>query len=107
MPGFDGTGPMGAGPMTGGARGYCLPASAGRRGVPAGAAGFGRGMAYRRGARAGYGPGRGAWAWGGPWRGFGYAFPSDEKNALKQQEQALQSSLDAIRSRLSELDEEA
>lgn len=23
MPGFDGTGPMGAGPMTGGARGYC------------------------------------------------------------------------------------
>ena len=23
MPGFDGTGPRGAGPMTGGARGYC------------------------------------------------------------------------------------
>ncbi len=25
MPGFDGTGPMGAGPMTGGGRGYCNP----------------------------------------------------------------------------------
>jgi len=24
MPGFDGTGPRGAGPMTGGARGYCV-----------------------------------------------------------------------------------
>jgi len=29
MPGFDGTGPMGAGPMTGGARGFCYPANAG------------------------------------------------------------------------------
>ena len=25
MPGFDGTGPRGAGPMTGGARGFCQP----------------------------------------------------------------------------------
>ncbi len=25
MPGFDGTGPSGMGPMTGGARGYCNP----------------------------------------------------------------------------------
>lgn len=24
MPGFDGTGPMGKGPMTGGCRGYCV-----------------------------------------------------------------------------------
>jgi hypothetical protein len=29
MPGFDGTGPMGMGPMTGGGRGYCNPAGAG------------------------------------------------------------------------------
>ncbi|MGC9357951.1 MAG: DUF5320 domain-containing protein [Anaerolineae bacterium] len=27
MPGFDGTGPEGAGPMTGGARGQCNPTS--------------------------------------------------------------------------------
>jgi len=25
MPGFDGTGPMGVGPMTGGGRGFCSP----------------------------------------------------------------------------------
>ena len=29
MPGFDGTGPMGAGSMTGGGRGFCNPADAG------------------------------------------------------------------------------
>jgi hypothetical protein len=34
MPGFDGTGPMGMGPMTGGGRGFCNPYS------PLGAAGF-------------------------------------------------------------------
>ena len=29
MPGFDGTGPMGMGPMTGGRRGFCSPWGAG------------------------------------------------------------------------------
>ena len=29
MPGFDGTGPMGMGPMTGGGRGFCSPWRAG------------------------------------------------------------------------------
>ena len=29
MPGFDGTGPMGMGPMTGGGRGFCSPWGAG------------------------------------------------------------------------------
>ena len=40
MPGFDGTGPRGLGPMTGGARGYCV--------MPAGniGPGFRRGYAY-------------------------------------------------------------
>ncbi|MBT0731886.1 DUF5320 family protein [Methanoculleus bourgensis] len=32
MPGFDGTGPGGQGPMTGGGFGYCLPAT--RRRLP-------------------------------------------------------------------------
>ena len=27
MPGFDGTGPMGMGPMTGGGRGWCNPSA--------------------------------------------------------------------------------
>ena len=31
MPGFDGTGPSGRGPMTGGGRGYCNPSFAGTR----------------------------------------------------------------------------
>jgi hypothetical protein len=31
MPGFDGTGPMGMGPMTGGGRGFCSPRGAGVR----------------------------------------------------------------------------
>ena len=52
MPGFDGTGPVGMGPMTGGGRGFCA--------VPAGIAGnrpfagrfFGRGRGWRHGYRA-------------------------------------------------------
>jgi hypothetical protein len=31
MPGFDGTGPSGMGPMTGGGRGFCSPWGAGAR----------------------------------------------------------------------------
>ena len=45
MPGFDGTGPWGEGPMTGGARGYCNP----------GWGGYGRGY--------GRGPGYGGECW--------------------------------------------
>jgi hypothetical protein len=35
MPGFDGTGPSGRGPMTGGARGWCNPQSAASQGYAA------------------------------------------------------------------------
>ena len=50
MPGFDGTGPMGMGPMTGGGRGFCSP-----RGIrAAGAYGFPRWTGY---AYPYYGPG--------------------------------------------------
>lgn len=84
MPGFDGTGPLGLGPMTGGARGFCaLPVSRPAYSapyprhpfswMPAAFAGypwpgwFGRprlGLAWRKGWR-----GRGAWArpWAGAW----------------------------------------
>jgi hypothetical protein len=50
MPGMDGTGPAGMGPMTGGARGWCNPGSP---------------------ANAGYG------AWGYPWATgrMGYGLP--------------------------------
>ncbi len=35
MPGFDGTGPSGRGPMTGGARGWCNPNGPAAQGYPA------------------------------------------------------------------------
>jgi hypothetical protein len=57
MPGFDRTGPQGAGPMTGGRRGFCNPASGDIQ--PA----YGRGYGYgaQRGGRLGLGRGfRGA-----------------------------------------------
>jgi predicted DNA-binding protein (UPF0251 family) len=69
-PGFDGTGPMGAGPMIGGARGFCNPAFAGYGPVYGGGFGYGRSYGQGRGFRRGFGPGFG---WGrGYGRGFGW-----------------------------------
>jgi hypothetical protein len=84
MPGFDGTGPAGMGPMTGGARGWCNPYSRAytgygpyrvpyvppvqpySRGYPA-AYGFGRPRrGFGRGSRGrgrGWGRGRGCGRW--------------------------------------------
>lgn len=70
MPGFDGTGPRGLGPLTGGGRGFCQPTpvqSVPTQGtVPAyrnisgvGGRGFGRGRGGGRGM--GRGRGRGRW----------------------------------------------
>lgn len=63
MPGFDGTGPMGQGPMTGRGMGYCGPAQGGTPGRPLGlgmrrgfGGGRGRGRGFRRFAYGGYGP---------------------------------------------------
>jgi len=104
MPGFNGSGPMGGGPMTGGGRGYCDPAGAGF-GRPMG---YGRGMAYGRGARGGYAPGRGLR------RGYAGAYdqyppvydrePIDELSALKQQADSIKNTLDSITSRIAELE---
>jgi hypothetical protein len=70
MPGFDRTGPMGAGMMTGGARGFCNPADAGYGPVYGRGFGYGRGYGRGRGFRRGFGPGLG---WGhGSGRGFGW-----------------------------------
>ena len=113
MPGFDRTGPVGAGPMTGGARGLCNPAAAGSLRADAGGYGYGRGLGLRRGFRGGYGRGRG---WGrGYGRGYiGYPaavgpdFPvdaPDEIEMLKAQADALRASLDAINRRLDDLEQ--
>ena len=86
MPGFDGTGPRGMGPMTGGGRGLCNPNYAAYGmpygGVPRYGMGFsqpyfyGRGVGFGRGM--GRGRGRGGRGWGrGMGRGFGWqgAYP--------------------------------
>ncbi len=111
MPGYDRTGPMGAGPMTGGARGRCNPATAGTIPAFAGGYGHGRGQGLRRGFRGGICPdmGRG--------RGFGRGYrwypPAVEPNypttatsevdILKADADYMQKSLDAISKRIDEL----
>ncbi|MBW1680797.1 MAG: DUF5320 domain-containing protein [Deltaproteobacteria bacterium] len=106
MPGFDGTGPWGEGPMTGGARGLCNPAWAGYgRRWPVGRGrgygrGFGRGMGWRRAAPL-WGP------WPGPASipGRPYAMSEeDEMNMLKDQAEMLRRELDAIQKRVDELE---
>ena len=107
MPGFDRSGPMGAGPMTGGRRGLCNPATA--QGVrafmggygygPGFRAGFGRGRGWRRGVGRGY---RWAPATGGAVetvdRAAELAVLRDEANFLKD-------SLDAVNRRIDELEQ--
>ncbi|MBE7558463.1 DUF5320 domain-containing protein [bacterium] len=112
MPGGDRTGPMGAGPRTGRAAGFC-----GGFGVPGYAnamPGRGWGMGGRGGGR-GFGGGgwrHGYFATGLPgWMRRGaylapYPFPDPqlEKQALKNQADALQAQLDSIKRRLGELE---
>ena len=98
MPAGDGTGPMGMGAMTGRGAGYCsgaaMPGNAGY--------GYGRGMGFGggQGCRnrffgAGY---QGRFA---PRAGLD---PTMEKQALKNQAEALQAQLDAIQKRLSDME---
>ena len=112
MPGFDGTGPMGAGSMTGGRRGYCNPATAGT--MPFyGGYGYGRGLGLRRGFRGGYGPGMGMGR--GYGRGYGWYPPATgpvypvgaagEIDILKEQAGYMQNSLDEINRRINDLEE--
>lgn len=127
MPGGDRTGPMGMGPMTGRAAGYCagyaVPGYA--NAVP----GRGYGMGFGRGR----GRGGGAWGRGGGrgWRNrfyatglpgwargdaafgpYGYAAPpaapdpAAEKQMLQGHIEALKAELESVQQRLSELEKE-
>jgi len=117
MPGGDGTAPMGRGAMSGRVAGTCvgfeMPGSAN----PAPGRGFGMGFGRGRGFGGRGGGGGGGWrnifhATGLPgWmRSGGYAAPYQkpdpemEKQALKNRTDALQSELDFIRKRLSEIE---
>jgi len=109
MPGFDGTGPVGMGPMTGGGRGFCVAPVAGMRPRPFGRRFFGRGggrgrrnMYYATGlpgwARAGYGY---------PAFGMGYMpdlSEKDEAEMLKEEAGALKEELGVIQERLTALE---
>ncbi|MFC1580455.1 DUF5320 domain-containing protein [Thermodesulfobacteriota bacterium] len=114
MPGYNGTGPRGEGPMTGGGFGSCAPGGIGYgrsfgRGFGPGRGrgygpGIGRGRGYGRGlgrpsaqpyADAGYGQ-----AYGRP-----YAMnPKDEAEMLKEEVIFLKNELDAITGRIKELE---
>ena len=104
---------MGAGPMTGGAKGRCHPANAGTMPTYTADFGDGRGLGPRRGSRGGLGPG---WGRG---RGFGRGYrryslaanPADpvdaasEMDMLKADAAGMQQSLEAINKRIDELSE--
>ena len=92
MPGFDGTGPRGIGPMTGGGRGFCSPwgiRAANRSYGVAPGFGYGRGSGFRRGI------------------GFAPYAPSmtkeQELDSLKNQAQAMKSQLEQIETRIQQL----
>ncbi|MBN2107364.1 MAG: DUF5320 domain-containing protein [Deltaproteobacteria bacterium] len=110
MPGFNGTGPMGMGPRTGGGRGFCAPGSgaaygygaglyrgAGRGGIPWGG---GRGRAWG-GGRGWYGPVAPAW---GAAPVFGGYSPEQEAAFLQNQAAALEQEIQRMRARIDELE---
>ena len=97
MPGLDGRGPQGMGPMTGRGQGQCaLPTS--RLGYTVG---FGRG----RGLGFGRGLGRGMGWWRTATQGVGRPSASgiDERRGLQEEAAALEAELQRIRQRIDEL----
>ncbi len=83
MPGFDGTGPLGQGPMTGGGFGFC-----GR--------GYGRGI--RRGRGFGMGRGFGRRFWGAAPLNYS---PEDELEMLKREKELLEQDIAALEKEIS------
>ena len=121
MPGFDGTGPRGEGPFSGGGRGYCVdsPARIPKRGaVPVGRQGFGYSRGFGRGLGRGRGFGRGfGWRWavspyayGAPYENS-YGGPAisvqDEAKVLKEEARAMQDEIAVINQRIKELESNA
>jgi hypothetical protein len=99
--------------MTGGRRGLCNPATAASARNLIGNYGYGGGLGLRRGFRGGHGRGRG-WS-PGFGRGYGWSPPvadpvysapaADELNILRAEADNLKKSLDAISTRIVELEQ--
>lgn len=100
MPGFDGSGPDFAGPMTGGARGWCPEGN----GVYGPGPGFGRGRGFRQGGGGGRRSRRGTGRYG--IRSMADA-DSDVCRRLEAQADVLQRRLDEINRRMAALKTEA
>ena len=114
MPGGDRTGPLGLGPRTGRALGYCAgyDSPGFTRGIPRGGAGFGYGRGWGRGFGRGFwGHGRGFWRRGyypEPYYRDVYPVPTreEEKTYLENMVKDLEAELKAIKERLQELSKE-
>jgi len=126
MPGGDRTGPLGMGPLTGRAAGFCAGYPVPGYVNPVSGRGFGggRGGGRGRGRRNRYyatgvpGWQRAAWGWPAVGPGGDYAVPypppatpagsrEQEIDLLKRQAESLSSTLDDIKDRIAELQAEA
>ena len=117
MPGGDGTGPIGVGPMTGRAAGFCAGYAMPGYMNPAGGRGyFGRGRGFwgRGGGRGWRNQFYATGVGGGAGVGAGYRGPTaagitgeQELQGLKQQAEFLQNSLNQINERVEQLEKES
>jgi len=113
MPRGDRTGPAGRGPMTGRTAGFCAgfnmpgyanPAPGRGCGMGRGGFGLGFGGGGRGWRNQFFAPGLPGWMRFGGYPGTGAGVnPEQEKAALKNQAEALQSEVDAIKKRLADL----
>ena len=112
MPGGNGTGPAGMGPMTGRAAGFCAGYAVPGYANPVGERGYGMGFGRGRGMGRGRGFGRG-FGWAGvadPYpasASFGLTVTAEQElEGLKQQAEFLQNSLGQVSERINQLEKE-
>ncbi len=109
MPGYDGTGPLGQGPRTGGGFGYCPPPSGTPVVTPVYGVGRG-GRPWGGGRGRAWGGGRGQWNRGWVPPGFtqpqGMAFSAPNSTWIEQQIQSLSGQIEALKTHLEMLQRE-
>ncbi|MFH1073835.1 MAG: DUF5320 domain-containing protein [Candidatus Firestonebacteria bacterium] len=106
MPGFDGTGPAGQGPMTGGGRGFCAGVMTGTR--PAFPGFFGRGGGRGRRNRF-FATGLTGWQRAGigdPLQGSSFSSGKEETEILKNQAKYFEEQLKSINERIALLEKD-